>query len=263
VSSTGLIPITIPAGAIAPDVHAEQIDKDIEPLHQRALAIGGTHRDDVIPAAFARLWRIPIAGGYGPMLLQRYSDLAVMGTNGSVRAALVGPDDVALDMLAVRYILVQPADVPEPATFERDGVDWAANEFGMPVGRPDCGYDYPRFTSITLPPDVDVAAVAVVTHLRCSEDVPQDTEVMRLRVTGAQGLSQEQLFRAGQETAEAGLSDPAMLARARHRVPPRFDDPEAGKALRFATRISLSHPVRGGRIDLEHREPMAGSLSID
>ena len=46
--------------------------------------------------------------------------------------------------MAVRFVLVQPADVAEPSTFERDGVRWAANEFGMPVGRPDCGQDYPK-----------------------------------------------------------------------------------------------------------------------
>ena len=73
VTAMGLIPVTIPADATMPGVHAQQIARDLAPLQQRALAIGGTQRDDVIPAAFARLWRIPIAGGYGPMLLERYS----------------------------------------------------------------------------------------------------------------------------------------------------------------------------------------------
>ena len=32
------------------------------------LALGGTQNDAVVPAAFARLWKIPIAGGYGPII---------------------------------------------------------------------------------------------------------------------------------------------------------------------------------------------------
>ena len=252
VSMTGLVPITIPAAAIEPDVHAREIGQALAPLHQRALAIGGTQQDEVIPAAFARLWRIPIAGGYGPMLLQRYSDLTTMGTNGAVRPAALAAHDSALDLLAVRYILVQPADVAEPETFERDGVSWATRELAMPVGRPDCGHDYPRSAFIPMPPDVTVAAIAVVTHLRCSEDIPQDTEVMRLRVTDAGGTTYQESFRAGHETAEAGLRDPSVAPRARHHVPASaFDDPGAGRSVRVVTKVSLPHSVRGGRIDLE------------
>jgi hypothetical protein len=158
VGATGLVPITIPREAAAPSVEAQRVKQQLQPLRQRALAIGGTHLDAVVPAAFARLWQIPIAGGYGPMLLERYSQLATMGTNGSVRSAVIGSDDVALDLLAVRYILVQSGDIAEPATMKRSGVVWNVTELGMPVGRPDCGHAYARSTSVPLPPDVSVAA---------------------------------------------------------------------------------------------------------
>ena len=42
---------------------------------------------EVLPGTFARAWRIPIAGGYGAMLVDRLSRLASMGTNGEVRPA--------------------------------------------------------------------------------------------------------------------------------------------------------------------------------
>ncbi len=253
VTAMGLVPITIPREAATPSVYAQRIKRDLQPLRQRALAIGGTHRDAVIPAAFARLWDIPIAGGYGPMLLERYSELATMGTNGSVRPSVLGTDDVALDLLAVRYILVQRDDVAEPATMERNGVLWDANELGMPVGRPDCGHAYARSTSIPLPPDVTVASIAVVTHARCSEDVPQGAELMRLRLAGANGaVIHEQSLRAGVDTAEAGLGDAAILKRAHHEVPTNvFDDSSAAPALRFFTRIALPHTAKGGRLELD------------
>jgi hypothetical protein len=89
-----------------PSVHARAIGRDLEPTHARALAIGGTHVDDVLPATFARAWRIPIAGGYGAMLNDRLSRLATMGTNGEVRPAVLADDDQTLDVLAVKYVIV-------------------------------------------------------------------------------------------------------------------------------------------------------------
>ena len=253
VTAMGLVPVTIPREAAAPSVDAQRVKRQLQPLRQRALAIGGTHRDAVIPAAFARLWQIPIAGGYGPMLLERYSQLAMMGTNGSVRPSVLGTDDVALDLLAVRYILVQRDDIAEPATMERNGVVWDANELGMPVGRPDCGHAYARSTSVPLPPDVNIASIAIVTHLRCSEDVPGGAEVMRLRVVDAGGaIIGEQSLRAGVDTAETGLGDAAILRRAHHQVPTNlFDGSSAAPALRFFTRIALPRTAKGGRLELD------------
>jgi hypothetical protein len=89
-----------------PSVHALAIGHALEATNGRALAIGGTQVDDVVPATFARAWRIPIAGGYGAMLMDRLSRLATMGTNGEVRPAVLADEDQALDLLAVKYVIV-------------------------------------------------------------------------------------------------------------------------------------------------------------
>ena len=89
-----------------PSVHARAIGRDLEPTHARALAIGGTQVDELLPGTFARAWRIPIAGGYGAMLLDRVSRLATMGANGEVRPAVLGDEDQTLDLFAVKYVIV-------------------------------------------------------------------------------------------------------------------------------------------------------------
>lgn len=106
------------AANTGPSVHAATLRDALEPAHQRALAIGGTGTDEVVPAGFAAVWRLPIAGGYGPMLLERYSEFAQMGTNGEVRPAVLSDTDVALDLLAVRYIIVN-RDVLDGAETQR------------------------------------------------------------------------------------------------------------------------------------------------
>jgi hypothetical protein len=96
-----------------PSVHAQAIGRGLEPTHARALAIGGTHVDEVVPATFARAWRIPIAGGYGAMLIDRLSRLASMGTNGEVRPAVLADADQTLDILAVKYVIVNGSQLAD------------------------------------------------------------------------------------------------------------------------------------------------------
>jgi hypothetical protein len=259
---TGLDFTTIPRDAARPDVHALKLARALAPLHQRALAFGGTQGDAVLPAAWARLWQIPIAGGYGPMLLDRYSRLGSIGTNGSVRPSVLSAADRSLDMMAVRYVMVQARDVPSPETFEREGFTWGRTEMGIPVGRPDCNIPYPRTASVPLPPDVEVHAIGLVTHLVCGEDIPQDTVAVRLSLVGADGSRQEHEMRAGVETAETGLESSDISDRVRHHGPAiRFED-AAARGIRSFTRLTLAKPVRGGRIDVETPQPL-GWLSID
>ena len=104
----------ISAEATRPSVHALAIGRALEPTHARALAIGGTQVDEVLPAIFARAWRIPIAGGYGAMLVDRLSRLATMGTNGEVRPSVLADTDSALDLLAVKYVIVNADQLEEP-----------------------------------------------------------------------------------------------------------------------------------------------------
>src|SRR5258705_5639377 len=97
-----------------PSVHALAIGRALEPTQGRALAIGGTQVDDVLPATFARVWRIPIAGGYGPMLMDRLSRMATMGTNGEVRPTVLADADATLDLLAVRYVIANENQLADP-----------------------------------------------------------------------------------------------------------------------------------------------------
>ncbi len=248
VTLAGVTPITMPREAAAPSIHARRVRDDIAPLHQRALAIGGTHRDAVVPAAFARLWRIPIAGGYGPLLLQRYSDVATMGTNGSIRTPTLSGDDSALDLLAVKEIIVRADDLREQTTFEADGLTWDRTELGWSIGRSDCGHSYPRESTLTLPADLTVSSLALVTHLRCAEDSPQGTTVATVHIAGADGRSHDAVLRGGIETADASLRDESVRARAAHSPAVIFAGPDGGGGATYITRIDLPSALRGATV---------------
>ena len=225
ITARGLQLVTVPAAATRPSVHARQMAADLLPLRQRYLAIGGTTIDPIVPGGFARLWHIPIAGGYSPIVLERLTALATMGGNGDVRPETLGISDAALDLLAVRYITVRDADFPPPATFERGGTTWAVPELDIPVGRSDCGFTRARSTSIQLPAAQSVSTIDLVMDLRCAEDVPQGTVVGAVDVA-APGVNLHHELVAGVNISDRGLSDESIRQRARHqRVAAKFDDP--------------------------------------
>jgi len=114
IKADGMDIFAISTEAAQPSVHAIAIGRALEATQQRALAAGGTQVDDVLPATFARVWRIPIAGGYGAMIGERLSRMANMGTNGEIRPAVLGDANSALDLLAVRYVIVNDDDLKDP-----------------------------------------------------------------------------------------------------------------------------------------------------
>ncbi len=247
--STGVDATRIPGEAIRPSVHAALLADELAPGHQRLLAPGGTQLDAVVPAAFARVWQIPIAGGYGPMLLGRHAALAMMGTNGAVDPLLLADDNAALDLLAVRYVVMREEELAPSDTIERDGLTWASRPMTLPVGPAECGQRNSRTATYALPADVDVASVALVAHLRCSEDVPQGTEVARLQLIGAAGETFERPLLAGVDIAETGLTDPSLQRRAKHTAARIFDP--AASSFSYVVRADLPAPLRATRMQID------------
>jgi hypothetical protein len=261
VTPTGLVPITIPASATTPSVHATRLAAAVEPERQRLLAPGGTHRDAVVPAAWARLWQIPIAGGYGPMLLAWHNDLAQMGTNGSVRPIVFAPDDVGLDLLAVGRVVMRAEDLARPATFERDGITWSEPPLGIAIGRAECGPPYARTLALPLPADVDITEIAIVGQLRCLENLESGAEVLRVALHDDTGAAYEQPLRAGVDLAERELSSPSVAARAMHGPARVFADPALSR-FAYLTTIRPPAPVRATRLVLEV-PPLTGWVEIE
>ena len=248
------------AEEIKPSVHAVRLAAGLKPKQQRLLAPAGTQVDAVVPAVFARLWQIPIAGGYGPMILADYSHLAMMKANGSVDPMLLADHNAALDLLAVKYVVLHAEEIAGSDTIERHGVQWTSETINLLIGPPECTRAYPRVASFTLPPDVRVSAIALETRLSCAERVTQDSEVGTVKVSSPPGVVHEQILRAGVEVADEELRDPDFRQRAKHGPGTVFaTDIGAGS---YYTRIDLPSPVAGARLEI--RLPgSTGRLQID
>jgi hypothetical protein len=250
-SWNGLAPIAVRRSSLEPSLHTRALAQQIVPRHQRLLSLTGTTRDPLVPAGFARLWNVPIAGGYSPIVLANLARLAEMGGNGDVRPVLLAPEDRALDVLAVRYLTVRDDDFPTQPVFERSGIRWNATPLGLTIGRADCGHMYERQRVLALPAEATITGVALVAHMRCAEDVAQGATVAAINIVSPEGVTlRRQPLLAGIHLGERNLVDPAVSQRAGHKAPPAFDDPSEAPNLHLI-RIDLDKPIRGGRIVLE------------
>jgi hypothetical protein len=171
-----------------------------------------------------------------------------MGTTGAIDYRLLTDDDTALDVLAIRYLVMDGSQLDRPEKFTKRNVDWASSRLDVPVGPEECGQRHPRTATFALPPQMTVTRVALVSALRCSEDVVQGSEVATLSIVGAGGARHDVRLRAGLEVAEATLVAPEHLGRSRHQPAEVFESSDEGSS--YFTAIDLPRPVTGARIEV-------------
>jgi hypothetical protein len=249
----------LPSSAVQPSVHTVRLRDALSPARQRLLAPAGTGLDAIAPASFARVWDLPIAGGYGPMLLGSFAELAMMQRSGSVDPAVLADSDRALDVMAVKFVVL-PRRLFDPGpVFHRHGVLWTQAPAALPVGPPECGQRHARHAAYALPADTRIAAVAMTMKLRCSEDVPDGTRVGTLTVAGRDGALTIPL-RAGIEVSDEGLGDPSQRWRVRHKPAAIFD--EAASRYSYVLNAQLPRPLDGVRLEFT-LDGTAGSMEIE
>ena len=185
-----------------PPLAAVPLRDELTATHQRLLPVrGGTGRVSELPPDLSKLWRFPSASGYGPFILSRLSRLLTMPPHGSVDDSWRDPANLALDLVAVRYLFVPRARVEPPATTDERGVRWTQGEFNVQLGS-GCAAPNPTTFKFALPRPARANVVAVATALACSAAVPDQAEVARLVVTDTRGQTYTQNLLAGRDTSE-------------------------------------------------------------
>jgi hypothetical protein len=119
---------TVPIEAQRPSVHVERLRGWLAPAGQRLLTPGGARGNDVIVGPWARVWRLPLAGGYSSVELRNMATLLPRAGSGRLDTASLAHDDVVLDVLAVKYVLI-------PVGAEDEGLLQADPDRFRPVDR--------------------------------------------------------------------------------------------------------------------------------
>src|SRR4029434_5470988 len=112
-----------------------------------------------------------------------------------------------------------------------------------------------------LPGGIEVAEIAMVGHLRCSEDLPSGTEVVRVELRGTGSPLYRSALTVGTEIADRALAETSVAARAKHGPAVVFDDP-ATTPNEYLVRIRLPAPVRADQLVLDVN-PISGWVVVN
>ena len=257
VTRAGFSASTLPAPLVQPSVHTRWLKSMTAGEHQRVLPLAGSSADPFVMGVFARKWTTASAGGYGPLLLDRLARLAGMGTNGGIGPGLLRNEDQSLNILGVKYVILEESELTATETVERHGITWTESPLDLAVGRADCGEWSPATQTLALPPRVRVKRVAVVAHLRCAEDVEQGARVATVRLLDATGEQRSLTLTAGTEISEAYHQRPEVNVRIRHELARVFEVQGEGEDFRanYLAELDVDDPIVGQRMELSVSSP--------
>jgi Bacterial membrane protein YfhO len=196
-----------------------------------AVFVAGAH---LPPSQATGLWNVPTINGYDPLMISRYGAVAGgMDYAGVIPEGVLLGNPVFLDLLNARYVLA----LYSPDT---DSSLWLG-----PIRLATQGLSLSLRSGDRVPfafsPSVRTTHIGLASYLSLSVDVPDDSEVARLIVTGLDGRAIETPIRAGTHTAEWAWDRPDVAGRVAHR---------RGLILRDLGQGSESGHVYGATIDL-------------
>ena len=193
-----------------------------------------------MPANLTRLWGVPNAAGYNVLMLSRINKLFPMIDQMEAPLPWSEPDDRSLDLMAVRYFFFPQNKI----IADSGGVSWIKQDARLWLGS-GCNELPHSSATLNLPTPVVSTAIAFVSRLACSAPIPDGTEVVRLRLTDAQGKIENRSLLAGRDSSEWAYDCAGVTTNVRHRranifgnYPSRMNDAPC-EAHFYVTRLKL------------------------
>ena len=157
------------------------------------------YKPEIMPADLSTFWGVPAVGKYGPLLSARYSELMNLDVSGAFLDKWAALENRAMDLAGARYLAVP--GVSSTAMHDFHGVPYPSADMQMAIGRAPCA-DVPRTEKLAFSQPRPASAIAIVSELACSNQTPQGSSLVDIRLQTADGRSVVVPIRAGIETAE-------------------------------------------------------------
>jgi hypothetical protein len=169
---------------------------------QRILPVrGGLGRVSELPPDLSKLFNIPSASGYGPLVLTRLNRLLSMQPHGSIDDTWQEPGNQSLDLLGVKYVLRPETEEQLPPKTDERGLLWASVDSPTKIGQ-GCDTSTPMSVEVDLPVIQTATRIGIVGTLACSVELKNGIEFARIVVTNASGRTEEHSLNAGEHFSE-------------------------------------------------------------
>lgn len=225
----------------APEI-ANRFQNSLDASHQRLMPYRSPRGSVAeMPPNLTRLWGVPSASGYNVLILSRMSSLLPMIDAVGTPLPWSEPDNKSLDLMAVLYLFLPRK---ESLTDER-GVSWLKNDMQFWLGS-GCNQPSRKSATVELTDPVKSTALSIVSRLACSSQIPDGTEVARVKLVDADdGQVQERSLVAGRDASEWAYDCDRVKPYMKHQrasifksYPARFDEPCEGHS--YVTTLPLA-----------------------
>jgi hypothetical protein len=198
---------------LSPPEAALRYTTALDATHQRLMPYRGTRGGlEEMPPNLSRLWGVPSASGYNVLVFSRVSNLLPMIDIIGPPLPWSEPENKSLDLMAARYFFF-----PQNKTItDSSGVAWIEQDAKFWLGS-GCN-ELPRSSAtLNLPTPIKSTALAIVSRLACSAQIPDGAEVARVRLTDVQGKVETRSLLAGRDASEWAYDCSGVTANMRHR----------------------------------------------
>jgi Bacterial membrane protein YfhO len=201
---------------LIPTASTQKYKNILSASQERLISIqGGLGPMDEVPANVSRLWGVPNASGYGPLILSKVSQLLSMTTAGYVSGSWASETERDLDIMSVRYVFT-PNSLLSVSNVQ--GFNWSTENMTKSLGS-GCGDRHPNSIKFLVPPDKSIPSVTtigIVSSLGCSTDISNDTKVLQVQLTDSNGKVATQNLQVGRDTSEWAYDCSDVLPAIRH-----------------------------------------------
>jgi hypothetical protein len=177
----------------------EKYKNELSLTHQRMMPVDGTvDGNEEIEPNLSRLWGVPSASGYGPLLLARLSKFLNMGSPGNlINDHWAFNGNQSLDLMAVRYLFIAKNEADPAPDLVQDGIGWSQDDNDITLG----SQPYSSGIDIAMTPHY-ATQVGLVTALADSVNIPNGTAVGKVTITTIDGKTLTFPVLAGRDTSE-------------------------------------------------------------
>ena len=184
--------------ALNPTEIATRYKNSLDASHQRLMTYRSPRGSIAeMPPNLTRLWGVPSASGYNVLILSRVSNLLPMIDAIGAPLPWSEPDNKSLDLMASRYLFLPASELMT----DSGGILWCKDDMQFWLGS-GCTQRESKSATVTLPVPVKGTALAIVSRLACSSQIPDGTEVARARLVDAGGNVQTRNLVAGRDSSE-------------------------------------------------------------
>jgi hypothetical protein len=232
--------------------------------HQRMLSVRGVSATpDELRPNLSRVWGVPNATGYGPLIPSRTLYFLSILPDASVASSWKSADDQSLSLAAVRYVLLPVSE----AAKDSGGVSWHEENMGLWLGR---GCDHPQRDAVhfDLPAPRMATSLHLVTRLACAVPLKDGEEAARVLLTDVDGNTQSKSLLAGRDSSEWSYDCPNIRPQVQHGraeifssfAASMYDEPCEGHFYSTKLMVDNARPIRSLEIRWMGRE---GAITIE